>query len=154
MNTKPPKPPKASKLSPGAPAPAAPAAPAPPAPAAPVAAIVPTPATGGFELESGIAVPAAHRGGHGATKYPFDAMEVGQSFHVASTAERLKPARTLASVVSSATARYAKPAKDGATRVNRNDKTVPVMVNTRTFVIRSVDSTDPKGEGARIFRIV
>lgn len=106
----------------------------------------------GFELETGVPMPAANRGS-GESKYPFDAMEVNQSFHVPATDARPKPARALASVVSSATARYATPDPKGATRKNKSGKTVPVMVEQRKYVIRTVGADDPKGIGARVFRV-
>lgn len=105
-----------------------------------------------FELETGVELPKARRGGRGATVYPFDAMEVGHSFHVPATEDKPNPAKSLASTVSSATARYAVPDENGATRTNRKGKEVPVMHETRKFVVRSVGSEDPKGPGARIFR--
>ncbi len=90
-----------------------------------------------FELETGVALPSVRRGGRGATVYPFDEMEVGHSFHVPVSEDKPNPAKSLASTVSSATARY----KDEAGEV------------TRKFVVRSVGAEDPKGAGARVFRI-
>ncbi len=102
--------------------------------------------TNEFELETGIAVPAVKRG-RGAGKYPFDAMPapsadddgnaIFASFHVAPTEKRPNPAKSLASTVSSVIRRY----KD------ENG------VVTRKFLVRRVDETDPKGEGARVFRV-
>lgn len=108
---------------------------------------------GNFELESGIAPPKVRRSGRGGTAYPFDQMEVGHSFHVPATEKRPEPAKALASTVSGATARYRIPAEDGATKLNRSGDTVPVMVDTRKFIIRAVGDEDPKGEGARVFRV-
>lgn len=91
----------------------------------------------GFELESGIELPTVRRGGRGANVYPFDSMDVGHSFHVPTSEAKPNPAKSLASTVSSATARY----KDEDGNV------------TRKFVVRSVGEADPKGPGARIFRV-
>lgn len=91
----------------------------------------------GFELESGIALPTVRRGGRGANVYPFDDMDVGHSFHVPVSEDKPNPAKSLASTVSSATARY----KDEEGNV------------TRKFVVRSVGDEDPKGAGARVFRV-
>jgi len=96
-----------------------------------------TKAAGSFELESGIALPTVRRGGRGANIYPFDEMDVGQSFHVPVSEDKPNPAKSLASTVSSATARY----KDESGEV------------TRKFVVRSVGAEDPKGPGARVFRV-
>ncbi len=90
-----------------------------------------------FELETGVALPTVRRGGRGANIYPFDAMDVGHSFHVPVSEDKPNPAKSLASTVSSATARY----KDESGEV------------TRKFVVRSVGAEDPKGPGARVFRV-
>lgn len=90
-----------------------------------------------FELETGVALPTVRRGGRGANIYPFDDMEVGHSFHVPVSEDKPNPAKSLASTVSSATARY----KDESGEV------------TRKFVVRSVGAEDPKGPGARVFRV-
>lgn len=129
-----------------------------------------------FVIEDNIPLPGAKRGGRGKTIYPFDALAVNQSFHVPATAENPNPAKSLASTVSSATARYAvplegqfedvkvttyavdaagkriegpdgKPVKTGET-TERRQKTQ----NTRVFTVRAVDETDPKGKGARVWR--
>lgn len=103
-----------------------------------------------FALEDGVAIPTVKRASIGGETYPFDKMEVGQSFFIAATDERPNPAKSMASTVSSATARYAKPAEDGATRVNRKGKTVPVVVETRKFMVRSVNENG--AQGARVWR--
>jgi len=90
-----------------------------------------------FELETGVALPTVRRGGRGANIYPFDDMDVGHSFHVPVSEDKPNPAKSLASTVSSATARY----KDESGEV------------TRKFVVRSVGAEDPKGPGARVFRV-
>lgn len=83
-----------------------------------------------FELEKGIPVPVSAKRMRGSYKYPFEKMEVGDSFHIAPTKERPKPARTLASTVSTASKKFGK-----------------------LFRVRTVDVTDPKGPGARVFRL-
>lgn len=67
---------------------------------------------------------------------PFGGMDIGGSFHVACSDEMPNPKKTLASRVSNATAKYK---KEG--------------VVTRKFVIRKAEENDPKGPGARIFRV-
>ena len=90
-----------------------------------------------FELETGIEMPTARRGRSGSTRYPFDAMEVGQSFHIAATEENENPAKKIASSVSSTIKRYRN--EDGT--------------KGRDYAVRRVTETDPKGVGARIFRV-
>ena len=102
-----------------------------------------------FQLDSGIALPAIVGRGRTATTYPFDEMTVGQSFFVAATADKPTPAKSLASTVSSATARYAVEVP-GETVVNRKGKTVPKMNEQRKFVVRAVEENGVKG--ARIWR--
>jgi len=106
-----------------------------------------------FELEDDVAIPTVRRGRSGTSRYPFDAMTVGQSFHVAATEETPDPAKGLASTASGANRRYSVPAEDGRLRIDKKGNEVPVMVKTRDFIVRRVDATDVKGEGARVFRI-
>ena len=103
-----------------------------------------------FQLEDNVALPSISGRGRTGTTYPFEAMAVGQSFFVANREDKPNAAKSLASTVSSATARYAVPSADGATKTNKKGKTVPVMVETRKFVVRSVEENGVKG--ARIWR--
>lgn len=57
-----------------------------------------------FSLIDGAVLPAG-RGGRNANVYPFDAMNVGQSFFVGATEAKPNPAKSLASTVSSASKR-------------------------------------------------
>jgi hypothetical protein len=83
------------------------------------------------EIEKNIPMPVLNKGRmRGSYKYPFEKMEIGDSFHVAKSEERPKPARTLASTVSTASKKYGK-----------------------VFRVRSVGEEDPKGPGARVFRV-
>lgn len=109
------------------------------------ASLTPPAAKRSFAIEKNVAVPAiSGRGGRTESIYPFDQMEVGDSFFVD------KAAKNLASTVSSANQRYATQEKDEAgnllTRQNRNGETVPKMKLTRTFIVRSVEG------GSRIWR--
>lgn len=134
----------------------------------------------GFEIEDNIPISSVKRGGNSGTTYPFDKLQVGQSFHVKATTDRPNPAKSLASTVSSATARYAvevkddngnvvtevikvkEPVKDaagneikgedGKTIMHEVSRTVAKMLNTRVFSVRTVGDSDPKGAGARIWR--
>lgn len=130
-----------------------------------------------FDIDDGVPMPTGtvRRGREGG--YPFDKLEIGQSFHVAKTAENPDPATRLASSVSGARVKYsvetgeteqvekktyqrgpdgkgyAKDA-DGKRIVESTETvTVPVLKLTRDFVCKSVDASDPKGEGARVWRV-
>ncbi|QBZ71746.1 hypothetical protein [Pseudomonas phage KP1] len=108
-----------------------------------------------FQIDANIPVPTITGRGRGGNTYPFDLLEVGQSFFVPNTEDKPNAAKSLASTVSSATARHAVPSADGATKVNKQGETVPVMVETRKFVVRSVDETaEGRGPGARVWRTV
>lgn len=92
-----------------------------------------------FVIESGIEIPKTQRGGGaGNSKYPFDKLEVGQSFFVA------KESKTLGGTVSSANKRYAK--ETGEMRTNRKGNQVAATVQERMFVARAVEG------GTRIWR--
>ena len=103
-----------------------------------------------FKIEDSIPVPTISCRGRGGNVYPFDQLEVGQSFFVANSEDKPNAAKSLASTVSSATARYAVASEDGATKTNKKGKVVPVMVETRKFVVRSVEENGVKG--ARVWR--
>lgn len=103
-----------------------------------------------FKIENSIPVPTISGRGRGGNVYPFDELEVGQSFFVPNSEDKPNAAKSLASTVSSATARYAVPSEDGATKINKAGETVPVMVETRKFVVRSVEEDGVKG--ARVWR--
>lgn len=135
-----------------------------------------------YEIEDGVAMPDNKtRSGGRQFQYPFDKLNVGQSFHVAKTADNEDPAARLASSVSGARARFAVPetdaegkpvmetvkqtvyAKDdkgsfvkGAdgkrVKTGEQDVSRPKMKVVRDFSVRAVDATDPKGEGARVWR--
>ena len=103
-----------------------------------------------FKIEDSIPIPTISGRGRGGNVYPFDQLEVGQSFFVANDESKPNAAKSLASTVSSATARYAVPAEDGSTKTNKKGEVVPVMVETRKFVVRSVEENGVKG--ARVWR--
>ena len=99
-----------------------------------------------FTIEDNVPMPTGNSRGRGGNVYPFEALEVGQSFFVPNSEDKPNAAKSLASTVSSATARFAVPSEDGATKTNKKGETVPVMVETRKFVVRSVEG------GARVWR--
>lgn len=127
-----------------------------------------------FTLDDAVALPVIKRGGRGGEVYPFEVMAAGQSFFVAATEAKPDPAKSLASTVSSATARYA--VETGETEVvtvknyqtdeatgkrvkgedghlvllSESTETRPKMRETRKFVVRSVEENGVKG--ARVWR--
>lgn len=119
---------------------------------APAAAPV---ASNGFKIVSNVPLPTSKRGSAGDKKYPFDALQVGQSFFVPATPD-FDPIKKLGSTVSSATARYAVEIP-GQTRTARNGEVVPATRQTRRFVMRKVADGEAYGHpgvaGAGIFRI-
>lgn len=115
------------------------------------------------------------RRGRQAETYPFAALGVNQSFHVPASAAMPNPAKSLASTVSSAMARYAvetgerenvnvnvyaldsagKRVKDADGHYVKTGITVesrPVMRRERVFAVVPVDATDRHGPGARVVR--
>lgn len=132
---------------------------------------------GGFEIDDAVAMPTstARRSREGG--YPFDKLEVGQSFHVAKTAENPDPVTRLQSSVSGARAKYsvevqgetetvtvkeyqrgeggkgyAKGADGKRIVVSSKEETRPKTKVTRDFTVKAVDASDPRGEGARVWR--
>ena len=103
-----------------------------------------------FQIENDVPVPVISGRGRGGNVYPFNQLEVGQSFFVANSESKPNAAKSLASTVSSATARYAVPAEDGSTKTNKKGEVVPVMVKTRKFVVRRAEEDGVKG--ARVWR--
>lgn len=83
-----------------------------------------------FKLEDNVPIPAPRRGIQAEPRYPFNLLNVGQSFMVPSTPERPNPAKALASTVSSANKR---------------------MQGKKKFIIRPVEENGVKG--ARIWRV-
>lgn len=113
-----------------------------------------------FKIEKGIPVPKTTRGSARTSAYPFDSMEVGDSFFIAASEKHPEPEKSLASTISGATKRYdvADLDENGVqkTKSTRNPKTgevkegVPAMKHTRVFVIRAGEKDGVKG--ARVFR--
>lgn len=133
----------------------------------------------GYSIISNAALPAAKRGGRGGApvQYPFDALEVNQSFFVPVSAKHPNPVKTLGSTVSSANMRYSVETGEMKTveRTKRGEKnkalvdaqgnklkemvTVAVRKQTRKFAIRPVKAGVTYGDwtadqdGALIARI-
>lgn len=103
-----------------------------------------------FEIQSDVPMPTVSGRGRSGSVYPFEQLEIGQSFFVADVEGKPKAGKTMASTVSGANARYSVPSSDGATKTNKNGEQVPVMVPTRHFVLRSV--VENGVSGARVWR--
>jgi len=144
--------------------------------APPVAAEAPKAKTG-FEIDDAVALPASTARRSRDSGYPFDKLEVGQSFHVATTTENPDPVTRLQSSVSGARNKYAvetgetetvtvktyaksetgkgfAKGADGKRIVESTEEvTRPETKVTRDFTVKAVDATDPRGPGARVWRI-
>ena len=144
--------------------------------AAPVAAAS-TVAVPAMAIDKGMALPPIKRNSFGATKrapaYPFADLEVGDNLHIAATGDA-KLARVLAAAVSNANSRYAVATSESETvtqatyqvdakgkrekvnghfvKTGEKQVTRPKMKHEREFTLRSVDATDPRGAGFRVFR--
>ena len=144
---------------------------------APVAAVAVNAKSSGFEIDDGVEMPTDSKRRGRETGYPFDKLEIGQSFHVPTTSDNTDPASRLASSVSGARLRFSEPtgatetvevktyvrhesgkgfAKDAdGKRIVESTKTEerPVLRMTRDFAVKAVGPNDPKGEGARVWRV-
>lgn len=121
------------------------------APTQPVAAV--TNAAPVIRSDIPVAPAARGRGGVGSSKYPFDKLEVGQSFGVNRAAKKMN------STLYSAMKRYGAvvPIVDatGSPVLNKAGKPKMTLKKVRVFVIRDVDpATDPDGAKARVWRTV
>lgn len=120
------------------------------------------------------------RGPQGGSKYPFDTMEVGASFHIPSVAGQDDPLASIQSSLSQAHQKFAvddldadgkqqmleskevvyKRGTDGKIEVKDGKRVIesstmvmkPKQKYTRTFVAAAVDASDPNGAGARVWR--
>lgn len=130
---------------------------------------------GGFDIDDDVPMPAVTRRPR-ENGYPFDKLAVGQSFHVAPTAEFPDPVARLASSVSGARARYAEgtgefetvkvkeyqrvgdtkeyaKGADGKRIVTgEREEQRELTKITRDFKVVAVDATDKRGAGARVYR--
>lgn len=106
-----------------------------------------------FKIESNVDIPAASRRTR-TSAFPFDQLEVGQSFFVAATEDRKDPAKSLASTVNGANERHSEVIP-GQTVVNRKGNTVPAKKALRKFIVRAVTETHDGVEvqGARVWRV-
>lgn len=136
-------------------------------------------------VDTSVAMPeglgGAKRGRQGGSKYPFDTLNVGESFHIPKSETQANPLGSIQTSISQAHAKFVEEVKneDGSTKMHdvvvkiykrgedgkfevEDGKRVvlssatesqPVMQPTRKFAAANVGSNDPKGEGARVWRI-
>lgn len=106
-----------------------------------------------FAIDSDVQMPAASARGRIATTYPFDDLNVGQSFFVPNDAGKPDAAKSLASTVSSANNRYSEEIPGETTKNRRTGAMQPAKKYLRRFVVRPVDETaQGRGPGARVWR--
>ena len=86
-----------------------------------------------------------------ALKYPLKEMKVGDSFFIEIPPDVLATkAKSILSTIASMAAKFDVPSPNGETMLNRKGETVPVMLKTRAFKLRSYPDTDKTG--VRIWR--
>jgi hypothetical protein len=131
-----------------------------------------------FEIEDNVPLPTGTSGNRRGrvAQYPFAMLEVGQSFHVPKTEANPDPANRLASSVTGARdqfavatgenkdvvvteyqrgedGKYVKDAEGKRIATGTRTESRPVKTLVRDFKVASVGADDPKGEGARVWRI-
>lgn len=101
----------------------------------------------GFAIIGDAKLPGASRGGRNGPVYPFDDLNVGQSFFVPATDDKPEPAKSIASTATSAAKRFAKPVTnaDGSAvmeeyTVKGVTKTREKFEYTRKFAVKSVEA--------------
>lgn len=95
----------------------------------------------------------------GGEKYPFDALEIGKGFFVPATEKMPEPAKSLASTVSSATARYAEETGEMETVTQKTYATGEDGKRVKDaeghFVVESEAEVErPKMRNTRVFKLV
>lgn len=143
-------------------------------------------ASGGIEIDDDVPMPEglARRRSPQETLYPFDKLNVGQSFHVPKTAANPDPATRLSSSVSGAHIRFSPELTNADGTPQMESYTSPIYAKneagefvkdengkrvktgdepktrqargepTRKFRIVPADASDKRGEGARVYRIL
>ena len=109
-------------------------------------------------IEKGVPVPSKGRAyAQRRQAFPFDELDIEDSFFIKATESKPEPWKSYASTVSNSTRSFAVPDSSGEMVVNRKGQKVPKLVQTRKFVIRAVEETDAEtGEvviGARVWRV-
>ena len=109
-------------------------------------------------IEKGVPVPSKGRAyAQRRQAFPFDELDIEDSFFIKATESKPEPWKSYASTVSNKTRSFAVPDQSGEMVVSRKGQKVPKLVQTRKFVIRAVEETDAEtGEvlvGARVWRV-
>lgn len=104
-------------------------------------------AASGFAIIDNASLPGASRGGRNGPVYPFDDLNVGQSFFVPATDDKPEPAKSIASTATSAAKRFATKVTnpDGSAvmeeyTVKGVTKTREKLEYTRKFAVKSVEA--------------
>ena len=134
-------------------------------------------------VRTNIPAPLKGKGGKHGSKYPFDTMEIGASFHVPATLENPQPLASIQSSITMARAKFAQllTNEDGSPKMEsvtvkdyQKDESGKIVKDaeghrvvlssrqeqqqaskvTRDFVSAAVGADDPDGVGARVWRIV
>lgn len=109
-----------------------------------------------FEIEKDVAIPLISGRGRtsAAEKYPFDQLEIGDSFFVGNSAEMPDASKSMNSTVSTANRRYREVVPGEFKEVDRDGQKVQVAVTRqlRKFVVRAVED-GKRGHGARVWRV-
>lgn len=106
-----------------------------------------------FEIEANVPMPTKTRGTR-KSAFPFDQLEIGQSFFVPnSNFKSGDAAKSLASTVNNANKQHSK--ETGEMRTNRKGNQVPATKQLRQFIVRADTKQTEAGpvEGARVFRV-
>lgn len=108
-------------------------------------------AAAGFAIRS-VAMPSSSSGKGGRnSKYPFAALEKGQSFFVPGG-----ESKSLASTVTGANLKFSQVDPSGATRTNKKGVAVPARIQDREFCVRSIADGAEWGhtgvKGCAVFR--
>ncbi|HCH8410340.1 TPA: hypothetical protein NNQ05_004574, partial [Salmonella enterica] len=91
-----------------------------------------------FAIATGVEIPVTPRTRESSSIYPFEQLEIGQSFFVPVSEDKPNPAKSLASTVTSANDRHAYEI-EGETMVNRKGETVPKKGFNKRFIVRPVE---------------
>lgn len=102
---------------------------------------LPTREVKGFVLTKGRELPVGKPRGRSGSKWPFDEMEVGESFVILATDEKPNPVKDVSSAVSHANKRYAVPV-EGEFKLNKQGMQIPVTEYTRFFVVKEMENGD------------
>ncbi len=131
------------------------------------------------KIDSGIPVPKMKRVAPKSkrkARYPFNQLEIGQSFHLPWSEDKISPWKVVAPFLTAANTNSKVPVEplemisvtkkrivldENGEKMKENGKLVyekyqievPKTVQTKKFICRRVGDDDPAGKGARVFRV-